>query len=92
MDNYRTNPDFHIVDILGDSYLAAGKKARKESPLLTPVNELGAFIWNEIDKGNSIEIIGFQITETYDISYDQAYADVESFCNSLYKKGFLIRE
>jgi hypothetical protein len=49
-----------------------------------PLDAVGTFIWKGLEEHSSIEAIAQQIAETYQISLQQALADVRDFVEQLH--------
>jgi hypothetical protein len=57
---------------------------------LRVLNEVGAFIWDRIDGRNGVDTIIQQVTDHFDVSYDQADADVMAFIQALEERDLII--
>lgn len=53
------------------------------------LNETGSFIWNNIEKGYSIEEITDKVIEEYEVDKEEAYQHVLELCNNFKKLGIL---
>lgn len=56
------------------------------------INEVGSYIWNHIDKNNSIHSIAESIRTTMniqDISFNDIKRDISEYINVLVEEGFL---
>ena len=84
MNNWRLRPGIVSVRIQGICFLAADREARIVCPSLQQINEIGAEIWELMEKDVSFEMIFQTITDSYDIpdEYDLE-ADIRSFIDSL---------
>lgn len=56
------------------------------------LNATGAYIWEQLEKGNAIDDIAKNIQSEYGISFKEARSDVVNFVDSLIKKGCLYVE
>jgi hypothetical protein len=52
-------------------------------------DEVATFLWDALDKHNSLEALATSLTETYDVSKDQALNDVKEFLNDLKSKNLI---
>ena len=57
---------------------------------LLTLNETGAFLWQRLQKGASIEELATALTEEYRVSLEDARADIKEFCDTLIQKGCLL--
>ena len=65
-----------------------GAAARQLSGLVT-LNELGAFIWQQLADDCTLDTIAARITAEYDVDDATARADAENFLQSLHEIGAL---
>lgn len=47
------------------------------------LNDVSKCIWQCLEQETSLEGIITAVTDTFEVSYDQARADIEEFCNKL---------
>lgn len=59
--------------------------------ILYEINEIGVFIWDEIEKCKDIhDLVIKLIASIFDeVKYDDIYCDIDEFVNALCKVGFL---
>jgi hypothetical protein len=74
-------------EIGGESFLVPVGEALKRYSGLFSLSEVGAFIWDRLDKDE--EAIAGEIAGEYDVSYDKALADVREFIETLRKTGMV---
>lgn len=60
--------------------------------ILHELDEVGTFIWDLLDRNISIDKIAEKIVETYDVSIEQAKADIETFLKELESNGLVCME
>lgn len=65
-----------------------GKEYRKP----VSMNECGAIIWRELEKGCTTEEIGALLSDRYQIDREQAGLDIAEFLQQLKSFGILITE
>lgn len=77
---------FFFIDIT-DNYA-------DEKLLLTETNEIGAFIWNNLDGTNTVEDIALKLLEAIidEIPYNVIFNDVNSCLLELSEKGIVCKE
>lgn len=93
MKGMKTRPGIVLVEIFGVYLLAADEEARKECPYLRQLNEIGAFIWRQLEAGKGTCDILSLILEKYEVpaSFDLV-ADLKGFMRLLQKEHYLISE
>lgn len=47
------------------------------------LNETGVFLWHKLESDCTVEELAKSITDEYDVSYDEALADVKAFLKRL---------
>lgn len=72
-------------DIAGDTILVPVGKTVYDSNGLFVLNELGAFIWEMLPEANSEEDILKAVLAAYEVSAEEAKADVAEFLEKLKK-------
>jgi len=53
------------------------------------LNETGVFLWSLLRADTTREELAKTLTEEYDVTYDEALADVDAFIEKLDKAGYL---
>ena len=51
------------------------------------LNESGCLLWNLLKQGSSREALATALTEEYDVTFEQALADVDEYLEKLDKAG-----
>ncbi len=71
-------------EIDGSVYIvdAAGSRLHR-------LNESGSFIWKELSSGGTVQAAAAALREEFEVSGEEAYADVEDFIRKLEKAGLL---
>lgn len=54
------------------------------------LNETGAFLWQKLQEGASIEELATALTGEYKVSLEEARTDAKEFCDLLIQKGCLL--
>ena len=70
-------------EIAGDVLLVPIGKSVYDSNGLFVLNEVAAFIWNHLAEAESEEQIVSLLLEEYDVTKEEAEADVHAFLNKL---------
>ena len=79
----KLHDDLILRNIAGETILVPiGEAAKKYSGLFS-INELGAFIWERLPKVETVEALVDLVLEEYDVSREEATADVEEFLAKL---------
>ena len=71
---------------IGSETIILDSKIGKE---VHQLNEVAAFIWNHCDGNNDIPALVNLVCEEFDVDYDVASGDVQSFINELKSKSLL---
>ena len=51
------------------------------------LNETGCMLWNLLKQGSTHEALATALTDEYDVTFEQALADVDEYLNKLDKAG-----
>lgn len=83
--------EYVLREIAGDHILIPiGETAMEMNGLIT-VNDVGIFIWQELEKGTDEDQILQDILETYEVKEEEARKDLKSFLNKLEDSGMILR-
>ena len=80
---YRRNQNFVFRRIEDETILVPIKDNVGDMGSIYRLNEIGAFIWEQLDGGHSLEAIKKSILDEYDVSANQAELDVNGFIADL---------
>lgn len=72
-----------VRDIAGDTVLIPLGDSLKENNGLFMMTETGRFIWDILPECDTSEDITAKLTDEYDVSFDEAKADVDAFLDRL---------
>ena len=79
----KINFEFVKREIAGETFLVPiGEGAKKFSGLFA-LNELGAFVWDNLPEAESEEAIVDAVLEEYEVTREQAESDVGEFLGKL---------
>ena len=79
----KINFEFVKREIAGETFLVPiGEGAKKFSGLFA-LNELGAFVWDNLPEAESEEAIVYAVLEEYEVTREQAESDVAEFLGKL---------
>lgn len=87
----KTNPEFIARDIAGELVLVPiGTAAKNYSGLIT-CNEVGAFIWKQLEAETEMDALVESILEEFEIDRATAEADAGEFIDKLAELGAVIK-
>ena len=88
----RRNPDFLLRQVAGRQVIVPVGKAVSNFPGMITVNQTGAFLWECLETEQTLQTLVQAITETYEVSQEQAAQDAQAFLAKLRPTGALIEE
>lgn len=86
----KTNPEFIARDIAGELVLVPIGTAAKNYGGLVTCNEVGAFIWKELENGKTMDELVNAILDEFEIDEKTAREDAEEFVAKLKEIGAII--
>ncbi len=93
MKDWRIQPGIALVEIKGIYLLVSDQHARKYCPYILRINEIGAFIFRQMEEQKDIHEIQEFLKKQYDIPEDcDLNQDISHFINLLSDKKCLIQE
>lgn len=85
----KIDKEFILREIAGDYVIIpTGRTAQSFNGLIT-VNEVGAFIWKQLQEETSVERIVEAVREEYEVDIETAKADTQEFTDLLAEQGIL---
>ena len=85
----KINDNFVLRQVAGAwIVLSVADKTVDFNGMLT-LNETGLLLWQLLENGNSREALTKALTDEYDVTYDQALADVDEYLENLRCVGCL---
>lgn len=85
----KLNENFVLRQIVGSWVVVAVGKASVDFNGMLRLNETGVLLWNRLKDGASAQELTDALTAEYDVSPEQAAADVDAFLQQLQKAGCL---
>lgn len=80
---------FIVREVMGQfMFMPTGETATKFSGLII-TTETGAFIWEHIEEVSSAEEMASLLTEEFEVSYEEALADVTALFDNFRKAGWI---
>ena len=89
MDNktYRIKPGYVLREIAGE-HLAIPVTAENSSDIVV-LNPVSAILWNELETEKTIDELADKICSSFEISREEATADIKEFVESLVAAGVI---
>lgn len=81
--------NFVLRKVAGTYAVLALAEATVDFNGLLTLNESGVMLWKLIENGSTKEELAKALTEEYEVSFDEALADVNEFLEKLNKAGCL---
>jgi hypothetical protein len=76
-------------DVAGEAVLVPLRRQSSDLTSIFTLNEVGAAIWELIARARSVSEIARAVSERFEVSGDQALADVIRFAAELQTRGFI---
>lgn len=83
----KRNPDFLLRDVAGTLVIVPVGSAVREFPGMMTMNTTGAYIWELLENEQTVETLTEALADRYDVSKDEAQADVIAFLEKLKPTG-----
>ena len=83
----KQNPEFILTDIADSHILVPVGKSAVDFNAIISLNDMGQTIWNMLEKETSLEELVHNILAEYDVSEEQARADIDAFLAKLRETG-----
>ena len=80
---YKRNEDFVYRKIQDETVLVPIRDSTGDMDAIYNLNEVGAFIWDNLDGGNSLEDVKRGILEEFDVPPERAEEDLLAFVKEL---------
>ena len=84
------NTNFLLQDVAGTRVIVPVAEAVTEFPGMITVNETGAYIWQLLENEQTVQSLAAAIVDRYEVTPEQATADVEAFLLQLQPTGALV--
>ena len=88
----KQNPDFIITDVADSHILVPVGKAAVNFNAIISLNDMGQTIWNMLESETSAEEILKNILAEYEVTEEQAKADIDGFLAKLKENGAIIED
>jgi hypothetical protein len=81
--------DLVTREIAGETIVVPIRGRTEDLASIFTLNELGTLIWNLLDGQASVNQIAEAVSETYEVSLEQATEDILEFLKSLQAEGLI---
>ncbi|WP_455544014.1 PqqD family protein [Intestinibacter sp.] len=86
----KRNQDFILRNIAGEYIMVATGDATQTFNGMITLNDVAAFIWENIDESQTVENLIESVLNEFDIDEKTAREDVEGFTSDLIKMGMIV--
>ena len=83
----RRNENFSLRQVADMTVIVPVGAATQQFPGMISVNETGAFLWELLEKEQTLQSLGEVLAQTYQVERKQAEADVNAFLEKLKPAG-----
>ena len=83
----KLNPDFQIQKIAGMWMLFPTNEMTRTYNAMLKLNAVGAFLWQGLSEGKTIEQLADMLVEEYGVNRPRAVADIGVFVEKLRQNG-----
>ena len=86
---YRKKEEIVYRKVAGEAILVPIKGKLADMQRIFALNPVGEFIWDEIDGSKTLQQISEDIRSRFDVTREDANADLEAFIAELLKEGLI---
>lgn len=86
----KRNPNFLQQDVAGTKVIVPTGEAVFTFPGMITVNETGAYLWELLETEQTADTLADALQEQYEVTREQAKADVETFLAEMQSTGAVI--
>lgn len=90
MKTLKKNPDFACRRVAGETILLPIKKKTADFEALYTLNELGGFLWDNLEKAVTREKLALAVLDAYEAERATVVKDVEAFLDRMVKIGAVV--
>lgn len=88
----KRNSDFILRDVADTLVIVPVGKATLDFPGMITVNRTGAYLWELLEKPQTVQTLTQALVDHYEVEEAQAAADVKAFTESLIRVGAITEE
>ena len=85
----KLNETFVLRQVAGNWVVLPLSDATVNFNGMLSLNETGVMLWKLLEQGSTREALAQALTDEYDVTYDQALADVDEYLGKLARAGCL---
>lgn len=85
----KTNEQYILRNVAGENVLIPIGEVSQHFNGMIHLTGTAAFIWEQVDRADSLEAIIQRLQEVYDVDEETARRDVYGFLGELYKRGMV---
>lgn len=86
----KRNSDFLLRNVADSLVVVPVGPATASFPGMITLNATGAFIWELLEQEQTVESLVAALTQTYEVTEEQARQDVQNFVNRLIPTGAIL--
>lgn len=90
--HFMRNPDFIFRKVIEETILVPVHMDVAEMDGIYTLNEIGAFVWEQLATPLSLQHLQSLVIEEYDVTPEIAASDLKSFLDELLEIGALVME
>lgn len=88
----KRSSDFLLRDVADTLVIVPVGKATLDFPGMITVNSTGAYLWELLEKPQTMQSLTQAMVDRYEVTEDQAMADVKAFTESLSRVGAITED
>ena len=88
----KRSSDFLLRDVADTLVIVPVGKATLDFPGMITVNSTGAYLWELLEKSQTMQTLTQAMVERYEVDEAQAQTDVKAFTESLIRVGAIVED
>lgn len=88
----KRSTDFLLRDVADTLVIVPVGKATLDFPGMITVNSTGAYLWELLEKSQTMQTLTQAMVERYEVDEAQAQTDVKAFTESLIRVGAIVED
>ena len=89
---FNRNPDFVYRKVIEETILVPVHMNVTEMDCIYTLNEIGAFIWEQLETPLSFEQLTERLLDEYDVDHETLATDLETFLDEMQSIGAIVQE
>lgn len=86
---YKRKDDIILRSIAGEMILVPIRGSLADMQKIFSLNSVGEYIWNACDGSKSVQQISEDVRSLFDVTEEEAIADLDAFINELLREGLV---